>query len=336
MKPVIAVSMGDYNGIGPEVILKAFNHIDFSNSIPLVIGHEEVFQYYDQLIHSGVSFRSIADPDEITETHGIIHLIKSSDTESIIPTPGIKTSAAGKESMLAVKKGVELSVSGDASALVTAPISKESINMAGYHYPGHTEFLAEKSDVQSVQMILVNEKLPLRVALATIHIPVKEIVSILTKELIEEKIKQFDTSLRSDFGIKNPFIAILGLNPHAGDGGIIGREEIEIIEPAIELVKKQHINVEGPFPADGFFGNQSFKRYDGTLAIYHDQGLIPFKTLSFGHGVNFTAGLPFIRTSPDHGTGFDIAGKNSASENSLKAAYELASKMIANKFQLNE
>jgi 4-hydroxythreonine-4-phosphate dehydrogenase len=336
MKPVIAVSMGDYNGIGPEVILKAFGHIDFSDTIPLVIGQEKVFQYYDQKIQTGFSFRIINDPDEITETPGTIHLIRSSGNQSIKPTPGIIDKSAGKESMLAVEKGTELSLSGSVSALVTAPISKESINKAGYHYPGHTEFLAEKCGIQSVQMILVNENLHLRVALVTIHIPVKEIASTLTKGLIEEKIRQFDTSLRSDFDMKNPSIAVLGLNPHAGDGGIIGREEIEIIEPAIKRIKEQHLHVEGPFPADGFFGNHSFKHYDGTLAMYHDQGLIPFKTLSFGQGVNFTAGLPFIRTSPDHGTGFDIAGKNIASENSFKSAYELAAKMAVTKYQVNE
>lgn len=336
MKPVLAVSMGDYNGIGPEVILKAFKHIDFSDTIPLVIGQEEVFQYYDQQIRSNFSFRIITDTDEITETPGTIHLIKSSGNPSITPEPGIIDWSAGKESMLAVEKGAELSVSGHTTALVTAPISKESINKVGYHYPGHTEFLAERCGTQSVEMILVNETLPLRVALATIHIPVKDVASKLTPELIEEKINQFDTSLRSDFGIDKPEIAVLALNPHAGDGGIIGLEEIEIIEPAIKHVKEQHLRVEGPFPADGFFGNQSFKRYDGILAMYHDQGLIPFKTLSFGHGVNFTAGLPFIRTSPDHGTGFDIAGKNIASEKSFKAAYELAAKMAVTKYQVNE
>lgn len=336
MKPVIAVSMGDYNGIGPEVILKAFGHIDYSNAIPLVIGQEKVFQYYDQKIQSGFSFRIIKDPDEITETPGTIHLIRSSGNQSIKPTPGIINKSAGKESMLAVEKGTELSLSGSVSALVTAPISKESINKAGYQYPGHTEFLAEKCGILSVQMILANETLPLHVALVTIHIPVKEIASTLTKGLIEEKIRQFDTSLRSDFGMENPSIAVLGLNPHAGDGGIIGREEIEIIEPVVKHIKDQNLHVDGPFPADGFFGNHTFKHYDGILAMYHDQGLIPFKTLSFGRGVNFTAGLPFIRTSPDHGTGFDIAGKNIASENSFKSAYELAAKIAVTKYQVNE
>lgn len=336
MKPVIAVSMGDYNGIGPEVILKAFRHIDFSDTIPLVIGQEKVFRYYDRKIQSGFSFRIINDPDEITEIPGSIHLIRSSGNQSINPTPGISNKSAGKESMLAVEKGAEWCISGKLSALVTAPISKESINLAGYRYPGHTEYLAEKNSSTSVQMILVNETLPLRVALVTTHIPVKEIVPALSVDLIDEKIEQFKNSLEYDFDIRNPGIAVLGLNPHAGDGGIIGMEDLDMIKPAIHRAQKRQIRAEGPFPADGFFGNQSYKHFDGILAIYHDQGLIPFKTLSFGRGVNFTAGLSFIRTSPDHGTGFDIAGKNCASELSLMAAYELASKMVLHKKITNE
>lgn len=334
MKPCIAVSMGDFNGIGPEVILKAFKHIDFTNSIPVLIGHEDVFQFYDRQVNSGLSFNGIANMDKLSDEAGVINLVNISDEQSVSPVPGDLEPTAGLLSMIAVEKGIDLCLSGDSDALVTAPISKEAIHKAGYHYPGHTEFLARKSSTEAVQMILVNDAL--RVALATIHIPVKDIPSYLTTGLIEQQIDLLDHCLKSDFGIHNPHIAVLGLNPHAGDGGVIGTEEPEIIQPAIDAACRRNILVEGPFPADGFFGNQAYKNYDAILAMYHDQGMIPFKTLSFGSGVNFTAGLPFIRTSPDHGTGYDIAGKNKASELSFKAAYDLAVNMVLNKSTTDE
>jgi 4-hydroxythreonine-4-phosphate dehydrogenase len=334
MKPRIAVSMGDFNGIGPEVILKALKHIDFTDSIPVLIGHEDVFQFYDRQVNTGLSFNGIANVDELSEVAGVINLINISDEQAVSPVPGEIESTAGLLSMLAVEKGIGLCLSGDTDALVTAPISKEAVHKAGYPYPGHTEFLAAKSSTKAVQMILVNDAL--RVALATIHIPVKDILSYLSTGLLEKQIDLLDHSLKSDFGIQDPHIAVLGLNPHAGDGGVIGTEEPEIIQPAIDAASRRNILVKGPFPADGFFGNQAYKNYDAILAMYHDQGMIPFKTLSFGSGVNFTAGLPFIRTSPDHGTGYDIAGKNRASELSFRAAYELAVKMVMNKATSDE
>jgi len=334
MKPRIAVSMGDFNGIGPEVILKAFKHIDFTDSIPVLIGHADVFQFYDRQVNSGLSFNGITTMDLLSDEAGMINIINITNEQPVSPVPGDIESTAGSLSMLAVKTGIDLCLSGDTDAIVTAPISKEAIHKAGYHYPGHTEFLAEKSSTETVQMILVNEAL--RVALATIHIPVKDIPSYLTTGLIDKQIGLLDHCLKSDFGIHNPHIAVLGLNPHAGDGGVIGTEEPEIIQPAIDAAAGRNIRVKGPFPADGFFGNQTYKNYDAILAMYHDQGMIPFKTLSFGSGVNFTAGLPFIRTSPDHGTGYDIAGKNRASELSFKAAYDLAVNMVLNKTTTDE
>ncbi len=334
MKPRIAVSMGDFNGIGPEVILKAFKHIDFTDSIPVLIGHADVFQFYDRQVNSGLSFNGITTMDLLSDEAGMINIINITNEQPVSPVPGVIESTAGSLSMLAVKTGIDLCLSGDTDAIVTAPISKEAIHKAGYHYPGHTEFLAEKSSTETVQMILVNEAL--RVALATIHIPVKDIPSYLTTGLIDKQIGLLDHCLKSDFGIHNPHIAVLGLNPHAGDGGVIGTEEPEIIQPAIDAAAGRNIRVKGPFPADGFFGNQTYKNYDAILAMYHDQGMIPFKTLSFGSGVNFTAGLPFIRTSPDHGTGYDIAGKNRASELSFKAAYDLAVYMVLNKTTTDE
>ena len=203
--------------------------------------------------------------------------------------------------------------------LVTAPIHKEMIQSEGFTFPGHTEYIEQSlGDGDKALMILASERL--RVALVTGHVPIAKISSILTKELIEEKIQLFNTSLKTDFGIGAPRIAVLGLNPHAGDGGVIGMEEENIIIPAISAMREQGVICYGPFPADGFMGNNLYTHFDGVLAMYHDQGLTPFKVLAMDEGVNFTAGLPIVRTSPDHGTAFDIAGKGEASENSFRQA----------------
>ena len=334
MKPVIAISMGDYNGIGPEVILKALKQSDLNQSSPVLIGHERVFQFYEKKLKTGFKFHVIEKISDYTTQEGLVNLLRSTDGANIEPIPGNPSVVAGQEAMQAVDLAASLCMKGEAHALVTAPISKESINKAGYHYPGHTEFLAEKSNSEEIQMILVHKSL--RVALATIHIPVRDIAGQLTTNMIFQHINRLHHSLKNDFQILSPNIAVLGLNPHAGDGGIIGSEEIAIIKPAIDMAKKSGLSLNGPFPADGFFGSRQWQKFDGILAMYHDQGLIPFKTIAFGKGVNFTSGLSFIRTSPDHGTGFDIAGRNSASETSFKAAYNLAVQLAANKFKDDE
>jgi 4-hydroxythreonine-4-phosphate dehydrogenase len=210
--------------------------------------------------------------------------------------------------------------------MVTLPISKEAINLTDYKIPGHTEFLATKTNTASVLMMLVNGDL--RVALTTVHIPISDVAHTITKKLIIEKATILNNSLKSDFSISNPKIAVLGLNPHAGDGGVIGKEEIEIIQPAIKELQEQGVLASGPYPADGFFGQKRHLQYDAILAMYHDQGLAPFKLISFGKGVNFTAGLPIIRTSPDHGTAFDIANKGVADPSSFLQAYQLAVELV--------
>jgi 4-hydroxythreonine-4-phosphate dehydrogenase len=207
--------------------------------------------------------------------------------------------------------------------LVTAPIHKEMIQSEAFAFPGHTEYIEQSvGEGAKALMILASEQL--RVALVTTHLPIAKVASTLTSELIGEKIQLFDASLKTDYGINSPRIAVLALNPHAGDGGVIGNEEDTIITPAIKSMREQGILCYGPFPADGFFGNGTYNRFDGVLAMYHDQGLIPFKTLSMGEGVNFTAGLPLVRTSPDHGTALDIAGKGEASESSFRQAVYMA------------
>ena len=231
--------------------------------------------------------------------------------------------------MKAVEAGIDACLSGETAALVTAPISKEAITLGGYDVPGHTEFLMEKTSSDQVLMMLVSDAF--RVALATIHIPVRNIVTNLTADLLKTRLKILHQALQNDFGIANPKIAVLGLNPHGGDGGVIGREEIELIQPVVNQMNENGLNLHGPYAADGFFGKSMHNDFDAVFAMYHDQGLIPFKALTFGRGVNVTAGLPIIRTSPDHGTAFDIAGKNQADAGSFKAAYSLAATLAEQK-----
>jgi 4-hydroxythreonine-4-phosphate dehydrogenase len=331
MKPTIAISMGDFNGVGPEVILKHLSKMDLSSSTPLLIGSETVFQFYEKSLNIRVARHRISETSEIEE--GSVNILSISDIDESDIQPSKISKSAGLAAMKAVEYGINSCLAGQADALVTAPISKEAIHKAGYIYPGHTEFLAEKTGTELVTMILATDQL--RVGLQTGHIPMKEVPGSINSNDIIYKIESLDKSLRENFGIDHPKIAVLGLNPHAGDGGVLGTEETEFIQPAVNEVHKKGIHAEGPFPADGFFGSRKHTQYDAILAMYHDQGLIPFKALSFGKGVNFTAGLPIIRTSPDHGTAFDIAGQNKANPDSFTSAYNLAVKMSLIKLNRN-
>lgn len=346
--PVIAVSMGDMNGVGPEVIIKAL----FANPLPQegiqLFGPANVMEYYADL--SGIApFWSDDAPsttDKFQTGHinepgigaGSIYPIPEPGQVLVIPSPepddpvnpGTITAEAGAYSMQAISSAVSSCLSGNADAIVTAPISKEAISKAGYRVPGHTEYLAELTQTTEAGMMLVNEAM--RVGLATIHIPLQQVAGELTKEVIKRRITLFHRTLQTAFGISSPVIAALGLNPHAGDGGVIGKEETEVIEPAIAELRSQGLEVSGPWPADGFFGKKQHKEVDMVFAMYHDQGLIPFKLAAFGGGVNITAGLPVIRTSPDHGTAFSIAGTNSANASSMQAAFSLALQMIKRRF----
>lgn len=320
-KPRIAISIGDFNGIGPEIVLKTLSEVDLSISTPVIIAPEEVVSFYLDVIPFNHQIHVFTEETEIND--GMINLFPISESNLSI-TSGQQSKQSGKVAMKAIEEGIRLCMEGTTQVLVTAPISKEAVNMAGYHIPGHTEFLAEKTDASSVLMMLVSGNL--RVALVTTHDPIKNVASKISQKLIWEKLDILSKSLRQDFGIDKPKIAVFGLNPHAGDGGVIGMEEIDIIAPAIKSYHEDHkdVIVDGPYPADGFFGQQLHLKYDAILAMYHDQGLAPFKLLSFGKGVNFSAGLPIIRTSPDHGTAFDIAGTGNANPSSFKEAYNLA------------
>lgn len=324
MKPIIAISMGDPNGIGPEVTLKSLQNSNLDRSIPVWVGSKKVWDYYNELLHITLPQKKF--PSNHSELQaGSIYLLDIIQDEKVNIHPGEVTAYAGRLAMQSVQKGIELCLDQPAHALVTAPISKEAIKKAGYNVPGHTEFLAQKTGSDEVVMVLASKNLV--VALATIHIPLKDVASSLHKKKIQHYLRILNRSLKVDFGLIEPKIGVLGLNPHAGDGGVIGKEEIELIGPAIDELYAEGLGVSGPFAADGYFGNKIYEQFDATFAMYHDQGLIPFKTLTFGKGVNFTAGLPIIRTSPDHGTAFDIAGKNIADQASFQSAYQLAVQM---------
>lgn len=320
--------MGDFNGIGPEVALKTLiNNPQNGTTAPVLIGHPEVCTFYLKRSDLDAKVLSIDDISDAKE--GRINMLCLNGLPDPDIKPGAISESAGLWSMKAVEKGVELCMDGSCDALVTAPISKESIQKAGYNFPGHTEFLADKTDTSEYMMILASEGL--RVGLITGHQPLKEVAGSISRDGIRRKLDVLNRSLKRDFGIEKPKIAVFGLNPHAGDGGVLGTEEIDIITPAIQSAVADGIDAKGPFPADGFFGNRMQDDYDGILAMYHDQGLVPFKALTFGSGINFTAGLPMIRTSPDHGTAFGIAGNNRADERSFAAAYSLACRLAENR-----
>ncbi len=318
-KPRIAVSMGDPNGIGPEVLAKCFTDSDLLESVELMpVGSPAVFDHYTQMIGGGSAPSTFIAIDGLSD--GVFH-------------PGQLNQHSGAYSMSCVESAVHQCLSGSADAMVTCPISKEAIAAAGYDFPGHTEFIAKLTASESELMMMVSEGL--RVSLVTTHIPVSRISSTISQDLVSDTIAMTVETLRQDFGIDSPQIAVLGLNPHAGDGGVLGSEEKEIIMPAMKRFRLE-ADVFGPFPADGFFGSATWKAYDAVVAMYHDQGLIPFKALSFGKGVNFTAGLPIVRTSPDHGTAFDIAGGGIADEGSLKTAIRLAAQVFQQRKNRNE
>jgi 4-hydroxythreonine-4-phosphate dehydrogenase len=303
----VAVSMGDPNGIGPEILVSVLSDPDLAQRIELIpVGSSDVLRAYLERSASGAVMPHV----EEVAAHPDFELF-----------PGHADQHAGRLAMQSVARAVDLCLDGSVDAMTTCPISKEVIARAGFDFPGHTEFIAERTGREDVLMMMVSGAL--RVGLVSAHVPLAKVPETVTKTNIQRTIRLMAASLRQDFGIDRPRIAVLGLNPHAGDGGVLGREELEVIAPALAgLIGEAELS--GPFPADGFFGSGKWKEVDGVVAMYHDQGLGPFKALSFGNGVNMTAGLPIVRTSPDHGTGFDIAGSGRADDSSLKAALNLA------------
>ena len=317
----VGITIGDLNGVGPEIIVKALhdNRI-LTDIVPVVYGSNKVISHYKKQLNlqefNYLSCKSAADinPKKVN----IINVWQ----EEVQMEPGVSNADGGKYALLSLEAATRDLADGKIDVLVTAPFSKENVAKAGFNFPGHTEYLAEMSGAKEALMVLVSGNL--RVALVTTHIPIKEISSKLQKDLIVSKIEAFEQSLKKDFGLIRPRISVFGLNPHAGENGKIGEEEQQTIIPAIQAAKNKGILAFGPYPADGFFGSPLRQQFDGVLAMYHDQGLTAFKALCFDDGVNFTAGLPIVRTSPDHGTAFDIAGKMEADEQSLRSAIFLA------------
>lgn len=324
----IGISQGDINGIGYEVIIKTLmdNRI-IDNCIPIVYGSPKVAAYHRKALNiSNFSFNTIKSIDEITPRRA--HILNCLDDEVRVEL-GKATSLAGESSVLPLKMAADHLADNKIDVLVTAPINKHTSQSEEFPFPGHTEFLKDRFGADEVLMIMVSENM--KIGVVTGHIPLSEVSASLSMELILSKLKIMNNSLMVDFGIRKPRIAVLSVNPHAGDDGLIGREEEEIIVPAIEKAADKDILAFGPYPSDGFFGAGSFSKFDGILAMYHDQGLIPFKALAFDTGVNFTAGLPVIRTSPNHGTAYDIAGKGEASEQSFRSAMFLACDIYKNR-----
>lgn len=328
-KPIIAgISQGDINGIGYEVIIKALmNNLINDLCIPVVYGSPKVAAYHRKALNiNNFSFNNIRSPEDANPKKA--NMLNCLD-DNVRVELGKSTPQGGEAAFLSLERAVEDLKNGKIDVLITAPIDKKNIQSDKFNFKGHTEYLMSKAGVDDALMFMISENM--RIGFATGHIPVRKVPDELTIELIERKLRLMNQSLMIDFAIRKPQIAVLGLNPHAGDNSLIGMEEEEVIIPAIANVEKEGVMAFGPFPADGFFGSGAFAKFDGILSMYHDQGLSPFKALSFETGVNFTAGLPFVRTSPVHGTAFDIAGKGEASENSFRQAMYLACDIFRNR-----
>jgi 4-hydroxythreonine-4-phosphate dehydrogenase len=326
VKPTIAITLGDFNGIGPEIALKAAVYPSTRKiCTPVLVGPLNILEHVRESLKIRVKLEKALFP---CKQRLFLPVVDVGEGLWADIRYGTVAKNAGKTAGVAIEKGVELCMAGKVQSLVTAPVSKEAMQLAGYNFPGQTEMIALLSRSTRVIMMLVSSKM--RVGLVTIHAPLRSIADSISSEKIVEKAKTIADSLKRNFHIQKPRIAILGLNPHAGEHGVLGSEEKEIIEPAVEEIKKIGIDATGPFPADAFFGKQTYKSFDAILAMYHDQGLIPVKMSDFGTTVNFSAGLNLIRTSPGHGTAFDIAGKGKADISSMLEAIKLAVKFAQN------
>ncbi len=331
MNPIIAISAGDMNGVGPEVVLKAFSRSElFEVCRPVVFGSLAALEWHKARLGSGLHLRVIDAPSQSEE--GVLSVI---DTGGDFDESGIGrvAAAAGMAAVDAVRQAAVAALEGGAEAIVTAPVSKEAISSSGAPFTGHTELLASLCGCDDQAMMILSSN-TMKVGLVTIHAPLREVAGLVTRERVHRALQKGAGSLEKDFGIGRPRIAVLALNPHAGDGGTIGAEESEHIQPAVNDAVAGGLRVEGPFPADGFFSAHNREMYDMIVAMYHDQGLIPFKMQARGRGVNVTAGLPIVRTSPDHGTAFNIAGRGIADAESMKEAIRAARSIAVNRRRL--
>jgi 4-hydroxythreonine-4-phosphate dehydrogenase len=329
VKPIIGISIGDVNGIGLELIIKSFADVELLDlCTPVIFGSTKAASYHRNAIDMrDFNFNIIKDLSQIKV--GKANLINVSDREVKIEFGQI-SQEAGALALASLDAACTALEEGKVQALVTAPIHKKSMQSDSFRFAGHTDYLEARFKSKALMMLASDD---MRMALATVHIPINMVSESLSEDLIVERLQTLAKSLRDDFHLPKGKIAVLALNPHAGDQGVIGKEDEEMVLPAIEKAKEAGIMAFGPFPADSFFGAQMHTKYDAVLAMYHDQGLIPFKAMAFGKGVNYSAGLPIIRTSPDHGTAFDIAGEGKADPSSFRQSLYLAIDLIRNQRQ---
>ena len=329
----IGITQGDINGVGYEVILKTFSDPTMLElCTPIIYGSPKVAAYHRKALDIQTSFSIVNSASEAG--YNRLSVVNCTDDEVKVefskPDP-----EAGKAALGALERAIEEYREGLIDVIVTAPINKHTIQSEEFSFPGHTEYIQERAgEGREALMILMNDVL--RVALVTTHLPIRDVAQAITKEAVMQKIRIFHEALRKDFNVSNPRIAVLALNPHAGDDGLLGTEERDIIRPALQDMEKEGVFCFGPYAADGFFGNRTYEHFDGVLAMYHDQGLAPFKALSMTDGVNYTAGLPIVRTSPDHGTAYDIAGQGKADEASFRQAVYAALDVYRNRVRYEE
>ncbi len=326
-KPIIGITLGDVNGIGPEVVIRSLSDSRILNFFtPVIYGSSRVLSFYKKMMDVEFNYSQVKEEHNfISKKNNVVNCW----SETLELSPGVENKIGGVAAWNALKVASKDLKDGFIDAIVTAPINKANIQSDEFKFPGHTEFFANLFETENQLMFMVSDKL--RIGVVSGHIPLSEVSEKVTKAAIEKALTSMENSLKYDFGISKPKIAVLGLNPHAGEEGLLGTQEEKIIKPTVTDFRKKGKLFFGPFPSDGFFGSKEYKKYDAILAMYHDQGLIPFKSLSFGSGVNFTAGLPVVRTSPDHGTAYAIAGKNEASAESMIAALMATLDIIKNR-----
>lgn len=329
----VGITQGDVNGVGLEVVLKVLADVEFYDlCTPIIYGSPKAVAYYRKSLNMpNLSLNNIHSPSEAHPRRA--NIIDCGD-DNLHVEPGHSSTAAGEAAFMALEAAVSDLKAGLIDVLVTAPINKNNIQSDRFHFPGHTEYLEQQAGEGRALMLLVADRL--RVGVVAGHVPIAQVPTYITTDLIVDKLRILNATLKKDFTIRKPRIAVLGLNPHSGDGGLLGDEEQTIIQPAIDEANEEGMYVFGPLAADGLFGSDALYRYDAILAMYHDQGLAPFKAIAFDAGVNFTAGLPFVRTSPDHGTAYDIAGQDLADPASLRSAIYLAIDVFRNRQMHNE
>lgn len=329
----VGITHGDTNGVGYELILKTFSDpIMFDLCTPVVYGSPKIAAYHRKAVNVETNFQTIETANDAQD--GKLNLVTCLGDDVKIEF-GKATEESGRAAFASLEQAVKDYREGLVDVLVTAPINKNCIQNENFHFPGHTEYIQERIGEGAEALMILMDGM-LRVALVTTHLPLKDIAGAVTQENIEKKLRVLNASLKRDFQISKPRIAVLALNPHAGDGGLLGREEEEVIKPAMKTAETENILCFGPFAADGFFGSRAYERYDGVLAMYHDQGLAPFKALAMADGVNFTAGLPVVRTSPAHGTAYDLAGQGKADPASFRQSIYTAIDILRNRKRSDE